>query len=79
MFVVTEAKLKYSSPARLDDELRVTLDIANMTAASILFDHYVLREQEMLVHGEIKLAILDTETLKPKRVPDFLRAKFNQY
>lgn len=77
LFVVTDVRLKYLVPARLDDELLVTLDITNMTAASILFHHKVMRESEILVEGEIMLAVLDTGSFKPKRIPDFLRNKFS--
>lgn len=73
LFVVTEAALKYLLPARLDDELRITLKIVKTGATEIIFEHLVMRGEECLVKGEIKLATLNSKTFQPRRIPDFLR------
>lgn len=73
LFVVTEARLKYLLPARLDDELRVTLGIIKAGGAGVEFEHLVLRGTDCLVKGEIKLAILNSVTFKPCRMPQVLR------
>ncbi len=73
LFVVTEARLKYLLPARLDDELRVTLRIIKAGGAVVEFEHLVLRGTECLVRGEIKLATLNSVTFQPCRMPKILR------
>ena len=73
LFVVTEARLKYLLPARLDDELRVTLGIINTSGAGVEFEHLVLRGRECLVKGEIKLATINSVTFQPCRIPKILR------
>ncbi len=73
LFVVTDAKLKYLSPAQLDDLLQVTLEIEKLSGAGMVFGHRVLRGEECLVRGEIKLAILNNKSFQPCRIPQFLR------
>ena len=69
LFVVTDAKLKYLSAGRLDDELEVTLEIAQLKRASLVFRQQVRRRDEVLVDGEIRLGLLNSDTFKPCRMP----------
>ena len=73
LFVVTEASLRYLLPAKLDDELEITLDISKIRGASVQFHHQVRRGREILVDGVIMLAVLNSETFQPRRIPEFLR------
>ena len=69
LFVVTEARLKYLAAARLDDEIEVTLEILRMRHASLVFRQQVRRECRLLVDGEIKLALVNSDTFTPCRMP----------
>ena len=69
LFVVTEAKLKYLLAARLDDEVAVTLELLRRRHASMLFRQQVLRDEQVLVDGEISVAVVDGETFTPCRMP----------
>ena len=75
IFVVSEATVKYLSPARLDDEIQVTLEIEKMGAASIWFEHEVRRGADSLVRATIKLATVNSSSYRPFRIPDTLRRK----
>lgn len=77
MFVVREVRLRYLLPARLDDELEVTLGVAGKRGAVVLFRHQVLRGDELLVEGEVTLATISNVTFKPCRIPVILEACFN--
>jgi len=77
LFVVTEVAIKYIAAAKLDDALIITLQVTKMRGAEIVFHHRVLREggggeTVCLVEADISLAILNSETFKPRRVPGFL-------
>ncbi len=69
LFVVTDAKLKYLQPARLDDNLEITLGVKSIKGASVIFEQNVLRENVRLVEAEIKLAVLQSETFRPRKLP----------
>ncbi len=75
LFVVTDAKLHYFSPARLDDVLKVTLTVEKIGGASIVFEHQALRGEECLVHAEVKLATLNSDTFQPCRFPANLKSR----
>ncbi len=72
LFVVTSVRLEYLSPAVLDDELRVTLKIVKARGARILFEHRVMRGDECLVIGRMKLATINKDTFRPCRIPEIL-------
>lgn len=73
MFVVSQANINYISPAYLDDRIEVGVDVTTFKGPR--FDVYqkICRNDEVLVTAEIKLAVLNSQTRKPTRVPDFLR------
>ena len=74
LFVVTEASINYHAPAMLDDEIQVTLEIAKLGAASVVFGHNVLRDTDRLVSASIKVATVHGETFRPLRIPAQIRA-----
>ena len=74
IFVVTDVSIKYLFPARLDDELQVTLEIQKMGAATVMFVHEVLKEGKCLVQASVNLATINSETFKPCRIPKNIRS-----
>ena len=73
LFVVTHADVRYRVPARLDDALRATASLVSIGAATLTFEQEVYRDQECLVAGEIRIALVDKISGKPRRIPATLR------
>ena len=69
MFVVVELQAHYRKPARYGDELRVTCAIAERTRASLTFQQQIYRGDELLIEGNVRVACLDANNLKPKALP----------
>lgn len=72
IFVVTETKAQFISPAKLNDELIVTAKLGRQTRATFAIEQNIYRnsvEGELLVRGGVIAAFLDADTMKPKRVP----------
>ena len=78
LFVVTEVRLNYLAAARLDDELIVTLEILHLRRASMVFRQQVRRDDQVLVDGEIKLALVNSDTFAPCRMPTELSDAFGR-
>lgn len=76
IIVVTQAQIQYHAPARLDDRIRVTLDVTKIGAARILFHHQVLRDHTLLVSAEVDLATIHNQSFKPLRIPNELKHCF---
>ena len=75
IFVVTETKAQFISPARLNDELIVTATLGQQTRATFEIKQDIYRNSldgELLVRGGVIAAYLDADTMKPKRVPPSL-------
>ncbi|MBB1601217.1 MULTISPECIES: tol-pal system-associated acyl-CoA thioesterase [Variovorax] len=72
MFVVSETQLKYHRPARLDDELLVTVELRQTGSASAIIAQRVLSKEEqpsLLCEGTIRIGWVDGLTLRPARIP----------
>ncbi len=69
MFVVRDVAVHYRGPARLDDELQATARIEALKGASMLMHQQVLRAGEVLAEGEVTIACVDRNGVKPRRLP----------
>jgi len=76
IFVVSETRLKYHRPARLDDELLVTAKLRELGAASLIIEQQVLSKSEqqagealLLCEGTIRIGWVQAATLRPARIP----------
>lgn len=71
-FVVVEANLKYVRAARHDDRLLVSAVLDQVFGASVVFRQDVCRDGadgELVLSAYIRVACLDSDSLKPKPLP----------
>ena len=78
LFVVHSSEARYHAPARLDDELLVSAEVIEMKRASLRFRQQVRRAKDdlLLCEGQFVVACVRTESLKPRSIPEGLRAAF---
>jgi acyl-CoA thioester hydrolase len=69
IFVVAETSIRYLRPARLDDELAVTVVLIDAGRATMLIAQQALRGSELLAEGTIRIGCVDAQTLRPRRIP----------
>ena len=69
VFVVTSAAIDYHAPARLDDQLEAVAEVVNSGAATIEFRQSVVRSGIELASGQVRVALTDGASGKPKRMP----------
>lgn len=74
LFVVHSAQLRYHRPARLDDRLQVTADLVELRRTSMTFAQVVTHTDraEKLVEGQIRVACIDRERMRPVAMPEAL-------
>ena len=90
IFVVRTAHIEYLKPARFNDRLGVSVAVARCGRASVTFEQQVTRrvtempmqaanDQTSVVccHGQIKIACLDSTTMRPCPIPPLILAKFS--
>ena len=85
IFVVSETRLKYHRPARLDDQLLVTAQLQESGSASLIIEQRVLladmagsqdeaapsaaAARALLCEGSIRIGWVNATTLRPARLP----------
>jgi acyl-CoA thioester hydrolase len=74
VFAVVEAKVSYRKPARLDDELLITVVPVPEGRVSVRFQQTISRGDVVLTEGEVRVACVDAKTFRPRPLPDFIKA-----
>ena len=79
LFVVHSSQARYHTPARLDDELLVSVQVEALKRASLKFYQQVRRvsTDALLCEGHFTIACARADTLKPRGIPELLYAAFN--
>ncbi|SAL67412.1 4-hydroxybenzoyl-CoA thioesterase [Caballeronia arvi] len=70
VFVVRRTSVEYSSPARLDDVIRVVSRIGRLGRASVDFHQEAWRDGVLLASGDIRVASVDRASIRPAAIPD---------
>lgn len=69
LFVVKSVSADYHAPAKLDDTVRLTLSIAKMGRASIVFLQQAWRGETLLNTAQVKVGCVDS-SMRPRAVPN---------
>lgn len=75
LFAVRSVQVEFLKPARLDDALRVTADVAECRRASLVFDqavHHADDAGRVFCTASVRIVCLDAERLRPRPIPDFI-------
>jgi len=74
VFVVRDMALEFLLPARLDDELDVTVESGERRSASMTFSQRIVRRADgaVLVEARVRAACIDADSFKPCRIPTSL-------
>ena len=73
MFVVRSAKLDFLQPARLGDGLEVSVEVIRRRPASVTLRQQVALAEKVLCTGEIRLACVESVSLRPSPLPSFIQ------
>ncbi|HBZ05360.1 MULTISPECIES: tol-pal system-associated acyl-CoA thioesterase [Massilia] len=74
-FVVKSATIDYHAPARLDDELRLTLVIEKLGRASVQFAQKAYKGDTLLVEANVKVGCVDLANVRPRSLPEHVADK----
>ncbi len=78
-FVVRDMQIGFMAPARLDDELEVTVTVEQLRPASLVFSQTVQhRHGTLLVTAGLRVACVDIARMKARLVPDELMARIRK-
>ena len=68
-FVVVNISVDFLRPAVLHDEILVTAELERLAGATIHFKQTIMRGEEQLIDAAVRVACLDSGTLKPRAIP----------
>lgn len=72
IFVVRSVQVDYLSPARFNEQLLVSAKVSLAKKASLVFEQVVIRGDDVLCKGSVRIACLDAQTMRPKAIPEIL-------
>jgi acyl-CoA thioester hydrolase len=74
IFAVTRVEVDYRRPARLDDLLTVTAQVAKRRRVGLTFHQEIRRREggELLCSGKVSVVCLDAARLRPRALPYYL-------
>lgn len=68
-FAVVNVVVDFLQPAILDDEVIVTAELERLGGATICFKQTIRRDDVKLTDATVRVACLDSGTLKPRAIP----------
>jgi len=68
-FAVVSVAVDFLRPAVLHDEIIVTAELERLSGATIVFKQTILRGAAQLIDANVRIACLDSGTLKPRPIP----------
>ena len=74
VLAVRGMQIDFLRPARLDDELRVTVVLEDRRSASFSVAQELFRGDECLVRARVRIASLRASTFKPRPLPGWMLA-----
>lgn len=75
VFAVRSLNIEYLKPARLDDVLAVLTELTLAGRAQVTLKQRIERDGETLVEATVRIACLNTKTMKPAALPAEIRNK----
>jgi acyl-CoA thioester hydrolase len=75
IFVVAHVELRYLAPARLDDQLVVTVEVLDQGNASLHLAQQAWRDETLLAQGHVRVGCVNASSLRPCRIPLSVRER----
>jgi len=69
LFLVYDLNVRYHQPARLNELLTVSAEVAKMGRASLVFHQRVERGAQLLVEADVTVALVNRDSMRPARMP----------
>lgn len=77
--VVAEARLEFRAPARFDDLLTLRTQVMRLGRSAITTHIDVVREEELLVHGQLRHVCVATDSWRKTDMPDWVRSGLRRF
>ena len=72
IFAVRAVNIEYLMPARFNELLQVSSEVSLIKPASLEFEQSIYRDDDTLSKAVVRIACLDSMTMRPKKIPENL-------
>jgi acyl-CoA thioester hydrolase len=72
---LAEARLRFRSPARFDDELSLAVAVIHLGTTGFITRHWIRRGEELLAEGELRHVLVKLGTSDKTPIPDWARQR----
>ncbi len=79
VFAVRSVNVQYLLPARLNDELVISVELTRLGRASMDVHQEIHRSDDRICIADIKLAVLDRQSFSPTAVPDEISTEIQKW
>ena len=78
VFAVRAMDIDFRAPARLDDQLEVSVDLIECRGASFAVAQRVLRGDAVLIEAKVRIAALAASSFRPRPIPEPLQSELKK-
>lgn len=79
MMPVIKMDTTYIKPAFYDDNLKIKVEIGELTPVKVRFDYTIVNQNnETINKAQIQLAFMNSKSGRPTRTPEFILEKFKE-
>ena len=71
--VVGEAQVRFQAPARFDELLTLAIAVTHLGTTSVVSEHRISRDGELLVEGTMRHVLVECEGLTKTPIPEWMR------
>ncbi|WP_240906182.1 tol-pal system-associated acyl-CoA thioesterase [Thermomonas sp. HDW16] len=79
VFAVRAMDIDFRAPARLDDQLQVSVSLIECRSASFVVAQQVLCDGRLLVEAKVRIAALSASNFRPRAIPAAILAELKKH
>ncbi len=79
VFVVRAMQIDFRAPARLDDQLQVSVSLLECRGASFNMAQQIHRGDGVLIEAKVRIAALQASSFRPRPIPEPLNSELKSF
>ena len=79
MFVVRAMQIDFRGPARLDDQLQVSVTLLECRGASFNMTQQIHCGERLLIEAKVRIAALQASNFRPRPIPEPLNSELKSF
>ncbi|MDQ3056996.1 MAG: tol-pal system-associated acyl-CoA thioesterase [Pseudomonadota bacterium] len=79
IFVVRAMQIDFRAPARLDDQLEVSVQLLECRRASFVMSQRIHRGEALLIEAKVRIAALQASSFRPRPIPEPLNSELKSF